>query len=114
MKKILSCLILLSLILFISCCNPEDSAADTKIEIPNEAELMGKYGPKDLTEEQVDSIIKSIKWKTSKKPSVLGSKKAKKGGSLILGETGYPPSLRIYGENSNDYFIQSVLGTLML
>ncbi len=113
MKKVLSWLLLISLISIISCCKPEESAPVTQIEIPNEEELMEKYGPKDLTQTQVDSIIKSIKWETNKNPSILGSKHAKKGGMLVLGETGYPPSLRIYGENSNDYFTQSVLGSII-
>lgn len=113
MKKVLSWLLLISLISIISCCNPEESVTDTQIEIPNEEELMAKYGPRDLTEEQVDSIIKSIKWETNENPSILGSKDAKKGGMLVLGETGYPPTLRIYGENSNDAFNQNILGYLM-
>ena len=57
MKKVLSCLLLISLISIISCCNPEEPTSETHIEMPNEEELMAKYGPKDLNQEQVDSII---------------------------------------------------------
>jgi len=113
MKRFLSCIFLITLISIISCCNPEESVVDTQIEIPNEEELMEKYGSKDLNQEQVDSIIKSIEWTTNKNPSILGSSKAKKGGTLTLGETGYPPTLRIYGENSNDAFNQNILGYLL-
>jgi len=102
MKKILSCLFLISLISIISCCNPEDSSSNTQIKILNEEELMEKYGSKDLTEEQVDSIIKSIKWTTNKKPTILGSKKAKKGGTAVFGYSNYPATLRTYGENSTN------------
>ncbi len=112
MKKFLSCLFLISLISIISCCNPEDSVAETQIEIPNKEELMEKYGPKNLTEEQVDSIINSIKWTTNKKPTILGSKKAKKGGQFVYGDPAYPPTLRTEGENSN-YVINSMLEQLI-
>ena len=44
MKRLLLGLFVLSFISFISCCNPEDSAGETQIEIPNEEELMEKYG----------------------------------------------------------------------
>jgi microcin C transport system substrate-binding protein len=102
MKKYLSCLFLISLLSTIYCCNPESSVSDTQISIQNEAELMEKYGPKDLTEEQVDSIIKSIEWETNKNPSILGSRNAKKGGTAVFGYSNYPPTLRTYGENSNN------------
>ncbi len=101
MKKALLVLFIFSLLLIISCCKQEESAPVTQIEIPNEEELMEKYGPKDLTEEQVDTIIKSIKWETNKKLNILGSKEAKKGGTLTLGRDGYPFTLRFEGENSN-------------
>jgi microcin C transport system substrate-binding protein len=113
MKKSLLCFLLISLLFTISCCEQKETAQEKQIEIANEEELMEKYGPKDLTEEQVDSIIESIEWETNKNPSILGSKEAQKGGILVLGETSYPPSLRIYGENSNDAFNQNVLGPLM-
>ncbi len=106
MKNFLSCLFLISLISIISCCNPEDSVGDSQIQIANEEELMEKYGPKDLTEEQVDSIIKSIKWTTNKNPTILGSKNAKKGGTAVFGDYGYPATLRTYGENSTNLLNQ--------
>jgi len=97
----------LILILFtISCCNKEESSQETQIEIPNEEELMAKYGPKDLTKEQVDSIIKSIKWETNKNPSILGSKKAKKGGTAVFGYSNYPATLRPIGENTANLITQ--------
>jgi microcin C transport system substrate-binding protein len=112
MKKFISCLILVSLISIISCCNPEDSASGNKVQIANEAELMEKYGPKYLTEEAVDSIIKSIKWETNENPKILGSKEAKKGGTAVFGDIGYPATLRFYGENSN-YLLTSILARLI-
>jgi len=112
MKKSLLCFLLISLLFTISCCNQEESLQETQIEIPNEEELMKKYGPKDLSVEQIDSIIKSVDWTTNKKPTILGSKKAKKGGRLIIGETGYPATLRPVGENSS-YTFNYVLQTLI-
>jgi len=112
MKRILLCIFLISLISIISCCNPEDSAADTQIKTLNEEELMEKYGSKDLTEEKVDSIIKSIKWTTNKKPTILGSRHAKKGGTFVYGDPGYPATLRTEGENAN-YVITWMLQMLI-
>ncbi len=117
MKKILSCLFLFFIFSFISCCNPEESVTDTQTEIANEEELMEKYGPKDLTEEQVDSIIKSIKWETNENPNILGSKKAKKGGTFVYGDPGYPATLRTEGENANyviNYMLQMLIYETLL
>ncbi len=106
MKNFLPYLFVISLFSIVSCCNQEESTSQTQIQIPNEEELMKKYGSKDLTAEQVDSIIKSIKWETNKNPNILGSKKAKKGGTAVFGDYGYPATLRTYGENSNNLFNQ--------
>lgn len=117
MKKFFLCFLLISLLSVISCCEQEESAQEVPIEIANEEELMEKYGPKDLTEEQVDSIIKSIDWTTNKKPSILGSKNAKKGGQLTLGQTGYPATLRPVGENSSytfNFILQSLIYETLL
>ena len=111
MKNFILSLFLISLLFTISCCNPEESVSETQIEIPNEEELMEKYGPKDLTEEQMDSIINSIKWETNKKIKPLGSKDAKKGNILTLGRTGYPFTLRFEGENSNT-LLNTILASL--
>jgi microcin C transport system substrate-binding protein len=112
MNRILSGLLLISFLSVVSCCNKEASSTGTQIQIANEEELMEKYGPKYLSQEQVDSVVKSIKWTTNKTPSILGSKNAKKGGTLIIGETGYPASLRTEGENSS-YVFNSVLKDLI-
>jgi microcin C transport system substrate-binding protein len=84
----------------ISSCNQKSSTETSKKHL-TEKDLTKKYGPVDLTEEQVDSIIKSIKWKTNENPTILGNSKAKKGGTVVLGYSGYPATLRTYGENSN-------------
>jgi len=112
MKRILSGLLLISLISIISCCNTEDSVGKTQIEIPNEKELMEKYGSKDLTEEVIDSIVKSIKWTTNKKAKPLGSKRARKGGPLRMGSALYPTNLRTYGPNSN-YVINTYINQIV-
>ncbi|MEJ2356004.1 MAG: hypothetical protein P8Y62_08935 [candidate division WOR-3 bacterium] len=101
MIRFLLGLFTISIFTTISCCNPEDSAKNQQTKILGEEELMKKYGPKDLTEAQVDSIIESIEWTTNKSPSILGSKEAQKGGTLTLGSYGYPFTLRFEGENSN-------------
>ncbi len=112
MNRILSGLLLISFLSIISCCNKEASSTGTQAQILNEEELMEKYGPKDLSREQVDSVIESIKWTTNKKPTILGSKDAKKGGTLIMGEIGYPVTLRPVGENSS-YVFNSILQSLV-
>jgi len=94
-------------IFFISCCDQKTSPQNPKRQV-TEAELMEKYGPKDMAEEKVDSIIKSIKWTTNKNPNILGSKKAKKGGTAVFGYSNYPPTLRTYGENSNELINQLI------
>ena len=117
MKNFILSLFLISFLFTISCCNKEESSQETQIEIPNEEELMEKYGSKDLNQEQVDSIIKSIKWETNKKPSVLGSKHAKKGGTLRLGSALYPTNLRAYGPNSNyviNHYINQIVHETLL
>jgi len=100
-------LLLLILFFFFSCCKQKASPETSKIQLP-ETELMQKYGPKDLTQEQVDSIIKSIKWETNENPNILGSNKAKKGGSVVFGYSSYPPTLRTYGENSSELINQLI------
>jgi len=112
MKKSLLCFLLISFLFTISCCEQKETAQEKQIEIANEEELMEKYGPKDLTKEQVDSITESIEWETNKNPSILGSKEAQKGGTLIIGETGYPATLRPIGENSS-YVFNSILQGLL-
>ncbi len=112
MRKYLLYFFLILFLFSISCCNQEEPAQQTQIEIPNEEELIAKYGPKDLTQEQVDSIIKSIKWETNKNPSILGSKHAKKGGTFVYGDPAYPATLRTEGENAN-YVINSMLQSLI-
>jgi microcin C transport system substrate-binding protein len=106
MKELITFIFLFSLILTISCCEQEESVKETQAEIAGEEELMKKYGPKDLTEEQVDSIIESIEWETNKNPSILGSENAKKGGMAVLGYSNYPATLRPIGENSNNLITQ--------
>ncbi len=91
----------------IPSCNKKVSSEKTKIHL-TEAELMEKYGPKDLTAEQVDSIIKSIKWETNENPNILGSENARKGGTVVFGYGSYPPTLRTYGENSNELINQMI------
>ncbi len=112
MNKFFLSFLLISLIFTISCCEQKESAKETPIEIANEEELMEKYGPKDLTEEQVDSIIESIEWETNKNPSILGSKEAKKGGTFVYGDPAYPATLRTEGENAN-YVINAMLRDLI-
>ena len=95
------------ILFFISSCDRKTSQKTVKTQI-TEAELMEKYGPKDLTAVQVDSIIKSIKWETNEKPNILGSENAKKGGIVVFGYSNYPPTLRTYGENSNELINQLI------
>jgi microcin C transport system substrate-binding protein len=104
-RSIRNYLFLLISLTVISCCNQKSSPVTSEIQLTN-AELMEKYGPKDLTEEQVDSIINSIEWETNEPPTILGNNKAKKGGTVVFGYSAFPPTLRTYGENSNELINQ--------
>jgi microcin C transport system substrate-binding protein len=117
MRKFLFVLFILALLLVVSCCDSGTSAQDTKGQSLSETELMEKYGPKELTEGQVDSIIESIEWTTNESPSILGSKEAKKGGTLRLGSALYPTNLRAYGPNSNyviNHYINQIVHETLL
>ncbi len=92
-------------------CDKKTSSAGAKTTITEE-ELMQKYGPKDLTEAEIDSIIKSIEWTTNNKGIILGDKHAKKGGTLNFGSFGYPATLRSYGQNCT-YLLNSILRSLV-
>jgi microcin C transport system substrate-binding protein len=117
MGKVLSGLFLISFLTIVSCCNKEASSTTAQTQTLNEEELMQKYGPKDMTKEKIDSIINSIKWTTNKKSTILGSKEAKKGGTLTIGSNLYPNNLRAYGPSStyviNLYINQIVHETLL-
>ncbi|MEO0292768.1 MAG: ABC transporter substrate-binding protein [candidate division WOR-3 bacterium] len=107
-----SCALFLIICLLSFFCSKEKASSVTQRENLSEEDLMGKYGPKDLSKEKVDSIIESIKWTTNENPTVLGDKNAKEGGTLIIGETGYPATLRPVGENSS-YVFNSLLQMLI-
>lgn len=100
-KKILSTLLFFFLLSIISCCNKETSMETTSKQTLTEEELMEKYGPSDMTDAEVDSMIESIQWTTNQPPKPLGVPAAKNGGTVILGREGYPFTLRFEGENSN-------------
>jgi microcin C transport system substrate-binding protein len=96
---------------FISCCDKKTPSETLKKQV-TEMDLMDKYGSKDLNEEQVDSIINSIKWTTNSEAVILGDKDAKKGGILNFGSFGYPVTLRTYGQNCT-YLLNSILESLV-
>ena len=110
-NKYLFFLIFFFSLFFITSCDKRSSSQSQKTPI-TEAELMYKYGPKGLTESEIDSIIKSIKWTTNTADIILGSENAKKGGILNFGCFGYPATLRIYGQNWT-YLFNSILRSLI-
>ncbi|PLX17709.1 MAG: hypothetical protein C0601_06670 [Candidatus Muiribacterium halophilum] len=73
-------------------------------------ELMAKYGPKDMSENDIDNIVNGIKWESPEDIPQLGSEYAKKGGTFTYGMTSYPATLRTQGENSNTVFISTLEG----
>ncbi len=99
------------LIVFIPFCDKKSSSTVTETII-TEAELMKKYGLEDLTNTEIDSIIKSVKWTTNTKDIILGDKYAKKGGTLNLGCFGYPATLRSYGQSA-PYLLNATLRSLV-
>lgn len=78
----------------------------------SEAELMAKYGPVGPADINLDEILENIQWKTNNDYSVLAKEPARKGGTLTVGTTSYPATLRTVGENSSDAFLQRVMGAI--
>jgi microcin C transport system substrate-binding protein len=95
---------------FISSCDKKSSPQSRKTVVTEE-DLMEKYGSKDFTKSEVDSIINSIKWTTNEKPTILGDSNATKGGTLNIGCFGYPATLRSYGQSA-PYILNSTLRSL--
>ncbi|MCK9225928.1 MAG: hypothetical protein M0Q02_12700, partial [Candidatus Muirbacterium halophilum] len=42
-----------------------DPRADVIVKNGTDEELMAKYGPNDMTKEEIDKLISSIKWETN-------------------------------------------------
>ncbi|MFA7578243.1 MAG: ABC transporter substrate-binding protein, partial [Candidatus Muiribacteriota bacterium] len=89
-----------------------DPRSDLLIKEGTPEELMHKYGPLDMTQAEIDKLVASIKWESNPNPSVLGSPKAKKGGTFVYGMTGYPATIRTEGENSS-YVFNTILSGLV-
>ena len=94
-----------------------DPRADVIVKNGTDEELMAKYGPADMTEEEIKQLVSSINWETNENVSNIGSKYAKQGGLLRLGRPSYPPTMRTEGKNSNESQISDmaalVLGTMI-
>ncbi|MBN1695464.1 hypothetical protein JW879_08705 [candidate division WOR-3 bacterium] len=103
--------VLIFILAFIPFCDKKSSSNTVKTTV-TEAELIKKYGSEDLTNAEIDSIIKSIKWATNTKDIILGDEYAKKGGELNLGCFGYPATLRSYGQNA-PYLLNATLRSLV-
>jgi len=95
----------------ISSCDTKSSPDNSKTLLTEEI-LMEKYGSKDLNKEQIDSIVKSIKWTTNTKETILGNEKAKKGGTINFGCFGYPATLRSYGQSAS-YLMNATFRSLV-
>lgn len=54
--------------------------------------------------DEVRSQLATLKWLSNPDYKGLGSRNAKKGGTMKFSETSYPPSLRTVGKNSNSVF----------
>jgi microcin C transport system substrate-binding protein len=98
-------------LIFVFSCDKKSSSESSETQI-TEAVLMKEYGPEDLSVEQIEGIIKSIRWTTNTNAIILGSKNAKKGGTLNFGCFGYPVTLRVYGQNCT-YLLNSILRSLI-
>ncbi|MGM0607397.1 MAG: ABC transporter substrate-binding protein [Candidatus Muiribacteriota bacterium] len=89
-----------------------DPRSDIVIEEGTLDELFNKYGPKDMSQEEIDSLVESIEWTSNDEISILGSSEAKRGGNFTYGMTSYPATLRTEGENSS-YVFNSQLENLV-
>lgn len=117
MKRFISFFILFVFIFILSSCKKQQNIQnitykkmDQLKEVSYE-ELYKKYGPKDLSEEEIKKIVSSIKWTTNKNYQLLGSNEAKKGGEITGGSAHYPATLRTVGENLT--YFNSVLEGLV-
>ncbi|MEO0293540.1 MAG: ABC transporter substrate-binding protein [candidate division WOR-3 bacterium] len=104
--------ILFSLVLLFSVSCKKEEKLEEKELLVSEEELFKKYGPKDLTKREIDSLINSIKWVTNDNPSILWDDRARKGGYITFGCFGYPATLRIYGQSAS-YLLNAILRSLL-
>jgi microcin C transport system substrate-binding protein len=58
----------------------------------------------------VKELLKNLKWETNEEYKGMGSKDAKKGGTLKYVESSFPPTLRTCGKNANSAFMSMLTG----
>ncbi|MDN5279313.1 MAG: microcin transport system substrate-binding protein [Clostridiales bacterium] len=58
----------------------------------------------------IKQMLKTLKWETNTEYKGMGSKDAKKGGTLKYVETSFPPTLRTCGKNANSTFLSMLVG----
>lgn len=76
--------------------------------------IIEKYAPKNIKQNEINKVLNILKdkWITNNNVSVIGSPKAKKGGTIRYALTSYPATLRTEGKNSGTVF-NSIVGGLM-
>lgn len=63
-----------------------------------------------LTPDQIDELVKTLKWETNTEYKGFGSRNAKKGGTMNYVESAFPPTLRTVGKNANSAFNSMMIG----
>jgi microcin C transport system substrate-binding protein len=82
---------------------PVPGVETSEVDIP-EAELSSNV---DRTTRE---LLKGLKWETNTEYKGMGSKDAKKGGTLRYVESSFPPTLRTCGKNANSTFLSMLVG----
>lgn len=82
---------------------PVEGQEFTEVDI-SEAELS------PTVDRKIKDILKNLKWETNTEYKGMGSKNAKKGGTLKYVESSFPPTLRTCGKNANSTFISMLIG----
>ena len=88
---------------------PENLSEAERIAAENvgQANIAGVY---DGINPEILAMFSDLKWETNTEFEGLGSRNAKKGGTLKYAETSYPPSLRTVGKNANSTFNSMLTG----
>jgi len=85
------------------------------LEKGNFGGFQGSVAPApDLSGANVQADLKQmlagLKWETNEEYTGMGSKEAKKGGTLKYVESSFPPTLRTCGKNANSTFVSMLTG----
>lgn len=81
------------------------------MSVPGNAAPAPDLGDIDAgVDSSIKEMLKNLKWETNTEYQGMGSKEAKKGGTLKYVESSFPPTLRTCGKNANSAFMSMLIG----